>query len=66
MTSNYRYTRDWENQQKRLFTDYDVAGDYDIPIIRPEYDFHSVKWIPFNKKQDYTEKKGRWHSSFHR
>ena len=21
MMSNYRYTRDWENQQKRLFTD---------------------------------------------
>ena len=41
MTSNYKYTRNWENQQKRLFTDYDVAGDYDIPIIRPEYDFHS-------------------------
>lgn len=56
--SNYRYTRDWENQQKRLFTDYDVAGDYDIPIIRPEYDFHSVKWIPFNKSKTTQKRKG--------
>lgn len=43
MSSSYRYARDWENQQKWLFTDYDVAGDYDIPIIKPEYDFHSGK-----------------------
>lgn len=56
--SNYRYTRDWENQQKRLFTGYDVAGDYDIPIIKPEYDFHSVKWIPFNKSKTAQKRKG--------
>lgn len=36
--SNYRYTRDWENQQKRLFTEYWVnkmkKGNYTIVETR--------------------------------
>lgn len=41
MTSNYKYTRNWENQQKAIF---DGVGEYDIPVIQPE-EYHHVNWI---------------------
>lgn len=48
MTSNYKYTRNWENQQKKIF---DSVGEYDIPVIEPE-EYHHVDWIPFNKAKN--------------
>lgn len=53
MTSSYKYTRNWENQQKGIF---DGVGEYDIPVIEPE-EYHHVDWIPFNKAKTHTKKK---------
>ena len=54
MTSNYKYTRNWENQQKAIF---DGVGEYDIPVIEPEQ-YHHVEWIPFNKAKSNSKRKG--------
>lgn len=53
MTSNYKYTRNWENQQKAIF---DGVGEYDIPVIQPE-EYHHVNWIPFNKAKSNSKRK---------
>lgn len=54
MSSQYRYTRNWENQQKAIF---DGMGEYDIPVIEPEQ-YHHVDWIPFNKAKTHTKTQG--------
>lgn len=54
MTSSYKYTRNWENQQKAIF---DGVGEYDIPVIEPE-EYHHVDWIPFNKAKTNSKRHG--------
>lgn len=60
MTSNYKYTRNWENQQKAIF---DGVGEYDIPVIQPE-EYHHVNWIPYylvkGARKAFNEKSASW------
>lgn len=55
MTSNYRYTRNWENAEKAIF---DGVGEYDIPQIKPE-SYHSVNWISFNQVRTTSKRVGK-------
>lgn len=55
MSSNYRYTRNWENAEKEIF---EGVGEFNIPVIQPE-NYHSVdKWISFNKAKTASKTEG--------
>lgn len=51
----YKYTRNWENAEKAIF---DGVGEYNIPVIEPETDYHEVKWIGFNNAKRTTHRNG--------
>lgn len=55
MSSDYRYTRNWENAEKEIF---DGVGEFNIPVIKPEK-YHQVKWVGFNSAKTTQKREGK-------